>query len=307
MIALALLLATTATSAPAWLDQAFQGRPGSKWIGTVSVDRPGPGSAHDTGKACRDGTSERLDFGSHSHYMTGDSMVFLDNNTKSAWIAPRRRFPPPPNGGFSIVRSDKLLGRTVTVVELQGPRGRGRRLWVDTTIPLVLRGEHLNPEPDGPERQFLSIQVGASCPPGSFQIPAGWTVKQGPPPPPKGPDGRPDAKHRRHSVSSLKELVDSVGFTPPSPPWLPAGFSARNWAWVETREGKAAQILYEDGAKSVSIFFRPGTEHAPICSPDGCKDRDGRAVYFGRVGSFGLAVTGDLAPEQMEKVAGNKK
>jgi len=307
MIAASLLLAASVSAAPAWLDQAFQGRPGSKWSGTVSVDRPGPGNAHDTGKACRDGTSERLDFRTHSHFMAGDTMVFLDNATKSAWVGHRRRFPPPPDGGFSIVRSEKFLGRTVSVVELQGPRGRGRRLWVDTLLPLVLKGEHLTPEPGGPERQFLSLQAGAPCGAGSFQIPSGWSRKRGQPPPPPGPDGRPDAQHRRHSVSSAKELVEAVGFAPPSPPWLPTGFAARSWAWVETREGKAAQILYDNGAKSVSIFFRPGTERPPICPPDGCKDREGRAVYFGRVGDFGLAVTGDLPPDQMDKVAGNRK
>jgi hypothetical protein len=306
VIGLALLFASV-SSAPAWLDQAFQGRAGSRWSGTVSVDRPGPAATRDTGKVCREGTSERLDFVSHSHFMAGDTMVFLDNASRSAWTGPRRRFPSPPDGGCSIVRTEKLLGRTVSVVELQDPRGRGRRLWVDTTIPLVLRSEHLAPAPGGPERQFLSIQVGGGCPPGSFQIPAGWAIKQGPPPAPRGPDGRVDAKHRRHPVSTLKELIDSVGFTPPPPPWLPPGFAARNWAWVETREGKAAQVLYDNGDKNLSIFYRPGTEHPPLCPPDGCKDREGRAVYFGRVGDFGLAVTGNLPPDQMGKVAGNRK
>jgi len=307
MIALALLLATTSASAPAWLDQAFQGRPGSKWTGTVSVDKPGPGNDHDTGKACRDGTSERLDFPTRSHFMAGDTMVHLDHAARTAWVGPRHRFPPPPDGGISIVRTEKFMGRTVAVVELQGPRGKGRRLWIDTTVPLVLRGERLSSDRGGPERQFLSLQVGVPCAANSFQIPAGWKVNHGAPPPPTGPDGRTNVKHRRHSVANAKELVDAVGFTPPSPPWLPAGLAARSWAWVETREAKAAQILYDDGTRSVSIFFRPGTEPPPICPADGCKDREGRAVYFGRVGEFGLAVTGNLPPEQMEKVAGKRK
>jgi len=308
MISVLLLLTTRiAGSAPAWLEQSFEGRPGSRWSATVAMDRPGMGTGVDTGKACREGTSERLDFEHGSHFLAGDSAVFLDAASKTAWVGPRRRFPNPPDAKIEILRTESLLGRQVQVVEIHGPMGHGRRIWVDTTLPLVLRSEPLQAEHRGPERQFLSLRPGIPCPAGSFRIPAGWAVKQGPPPPPKGSDGRPDPWHRRHEVGSSEELSKAVGFLPPPPPWLPEGFSARSWAWVETRQGKAAQILFGDGSRSVSIFYRQTEEPPPICPPQGCPDRHGRTVYFGRVGKFGLAATGDLPPDQLEKVVGVKK
>lgn len=304
----AILFASLVSAPTVWLDQAFEGRPGSKWTATIAMERPGRDAGTDTGKACREGTSERIDFRHGSHFLAGDSSVFLDAANRTAWVGPRRRFPSHPDAKFDIVRTETFLGRQVVVAEIRDPRGRGRRLWVDTTLPLVLRSEPLDRERRGPDRQFLDLRPGVPCPPGSFKIPVGWTSRQGPPPPPKGPDGRIAPEHRRHAVATPDELASVVGFTPPAPPWLPSGFVARNWAWVESRHGKTAQILYGDGGQSVSIFFRPGgDEPPPICPPQGCKDRKGRSVYFGKSGKFDLIVTGDLPPEQMEKIAGIRK
>lgn len=302
------LMASLWAAPPAWLDQAFEGRPGSKWTASIAMERPGREAGTDTGKACREGTSERIDFRHGSHFLAGDSAVFLDASSRTAWVGPRRRFPSRPDAEFAIVRTESFLGRQVVVAEIRDPRGRGRRLWVDTTLPLVLRSEPLGRERRGPDRQFLDLRPGVPCPAGSFKIPTGWTLRQGPPPPPKGPDGRIPPERRRHAVATPEELAAVVGFAPPAPPWLPSGFVARNWAWVESRHGKAAQILYGDGDRSVSIFYRPGTdEPPPICPSQGCKDRKGRSVYFGKNGKFDLIVTGDLPPEQMEKIAGIRK
>jgi len=310
---IALLLTSLATAAiPNWVEQAFMGRAGSKWTAVVAMDRPGPGDERDTGRACRDGTSERLDLHHGSHFMAGDSAVFLESVTHIAWVGPRRNFPAPPDSKFEIVRTEQYLGRTVVVAEIQGHHGRGRRLWIDTTLPLVLKAEPLQKDPEGgsepPERQFLSLQVGVPCPASDFQIPQGWTINHGHPPRPPHLDGRPDRRERRHEVESSQALAAAVGFEPPSPPWLPAGFTARSWAWIETRHGKAAQILFGDGAGAVSVFFRPaGDEPPPYCPSSGCKDREGRAVYFGKAGSYAIAATGELNSEQMERVVGNKK
>jgi hypothetical protein len=310
---IALLLASLAFAAiPNWVGQAFMGRPGSQWTAVVAMDRPGTGDERDTGRACRDGTSERLDFRHGSHFLAGDSAVFLETITHSAWIAPRRKFPMPPGSRFAIVRTEKLLGRNVVVAELQGPRGRGRRLWIDTTLPLVLRTEPLRKGQEGipppPEREFLSLQVGVPGPPSDFQIPQGWTVKRGHPPPPPRPDGRPPLGKRRHQVESPAALAAIVGFSPPPPPWLPEGFAPRSWAWVDTRQGKAAQILYANGTQKVSVFFRPSNgEPPPYCPSSGCTDRQGRSVYFGKTGAYSIAATGDLSQELMEKVVGKRK
>jgi hypothetical protein len=310
---IAILLASLAGAAiPNWVEQAFMGRPGSKWTAVVAMDRPGPGDERDTGRACRDGTSERLDLHHGSHFMAGDSTVFLESVTHIAWVAPRRHFPTPPDSKFDIVRTEQFLGRSVVVADIQGPHGHGRRLWIDTTLPLVMKSEPLQKDPEGRgeplERQFLSLQVGIPCPASDFQIPQGWTINHGHPPRPPHPEGRPDRTHRRHEVESPRALAAAVGFEPPAPPWLPAGFTARSWAWIETRQGKAAQILFGDGTGTVSVFFRPATdEPAPYCPASGCKDREGRAVYFGKSGAYAIAATGELSSEQMERVIGNKK
>jgi hypothetical protein len=311
MIAL-LLTSLAAAAIPNWVEQAFMGRAGSKWTAVVAMDRPGPGDERDTGRACRDGTSERLDLHHGSHFMAGDSAVFLESVTHIAWVGPRRGFPTPPGSRFEIVRTEKLLGRPVVVAEIQDPHGRGRRLWIDTTLPLVMKSEPMQKDPDGggepPERQFLSLQAGVPCPASDFQIPQGWAINHGRPPSPPRPDGKPDRKQRRHEVASPQALAAAVGFAPPSPPWLPPKFKARSWAWIETRQGKAAQILYGDGTQTVSVFFRPaGDEPPPYCPPSGCKDREGRAVYFGKSGVYAIAATGELSSDQMAKVVGNKR
>ncbi len=309
---IAVLLLSLAAAPPPWVEQAFMGRPGSRWTAQVVMDRPGPGEGTDTGRACRDGLSERLDFRYGSHFLAGDSAVFLDAVSHVAWVGPRRRFPTPPDARFEIVGSERLLGRDVLVAEIRGPHGGGRRLWIDTILPLVLRTEPLVRAANGrgapPERQFLSIQPGIPCPASDFRIPQGWGIRRGPPPRPPRADGRSNSAHRRHEAASAQALAQMIDFTPPPPRWLPAGFTAKSWAWIETRQGKAAQILYEDGSRKISVFFRPvGNEPPPFCPPSGCKDREGRAVYFGRSGNFSLVATGDLPAEQMERVVGNRK
>jgi hypothetical protein len=269
------------------------------------VERPGKGTT-DTAQACREGTSERLDFRDGALWMAGDNSVFLRNKDRVALVHPRHHMPPPPEeGGVKIVGQARVLGRSVLVIELTGPGGHERRVWVDTSHPAVLKGEPVGKgDHHGPERQFLSIRPGAGCAQNAFQIPAGWTVRQGDGPPEGG-----DERHRgrRHEAASLAEVVAQVGFEPPSPPWLPSGFQPRNWAWVETREGKAAQIFYSNGTSNISIFWRPVDGPPPYCPSEGCRDHKGEPVFFGQVGKLGLAVTGDLPPGDLERVAGIRK
>jgi len=300
---LALFAGGNATISSDLLDQAFRGRAGSEWSGTVLVERPGRTGA-DTAKACREGTSERLDFRDGSLLILDDSVVFLRPSDRSATVHPRRQRPPPvQNGELKVVGTTRYLGRPVLVVDIAGPLGHMRRVWVDTTLPVVLKGEPAGPERrHPPERQFLSIRPGVGCAPSSFAIPAGWTVRREPSP--AGPGGGRD---RRHESTSLAEVVAAVGFEPPPPPWLPAGFAPRNWAWIDTREGRAVQILYSDGARSISLFWRPADGPPPLCPSEGCRDHKGAPVFFGQVANLGLAVTGDLAPADLAHVAGARK
>lgn len=306
MILLFLATLASATAPSDWLDQAFQGRAGSRWSGTALVDRPG-GRGHDTARVCREGTTERLDFRDGSMWMAGDSSVFLKTHDRSASIHPRH-MPPPPSlvGHVNVKGQTRYLGRNVLLLEANDPFGRTHRFWVDTTLPAVLKGESVGDEgPHRPERQFLSIQAGTGCPPDAFRIPQGWTIRRGQPP---RSDGSPPRDgERRHESASLQELAKAVGFIPPSPPWLPSGFQVRSLAWVETRDGRAAQILYSDGHKNISVFWRMGGDPPPFCPEGGCKDRRGNLVTFGRAGKLSLAVTGDIAPSDLERVAGNKR
>jgi hypothetical protein len=237
--------------------------------------------------------------------MAGDSFVFLRTSERAAVVHPRHHPPPPRDGTVKIVGEAKVLGRQVVVMELTGPGGNERRVWVDTSLPAVLKGEPVGKgEPHGPERQFLSIRSGVGCPPNSFKIPSGWTVRQGG----GAPDGPEERSHgRRHEAATLADVVAAVGFEPPPPPWLPEGFKPRNWAWVDTREGKAAQILYSNGSRNISIFWRPVDGPPPYCPKEGCRDRKGQPVFFGQVGKLGMAVTGDLPPADLERVAGLRK
>jgi hypothetical protein len=308
MIFLFLAALSAATAPSDWLDQAFRGRAGSHWSGTVLVDRSG-GRGRDTARVCREGTSERLDFRDGSFWMAGDSSVFLRFQDRSAMVHPRR-FPPPPPGGHVKVRgAARYLGRQVLILEVSSPFGPARRFWVDTSLPAVLKGEPIGDEGPSPhprpERQFLSIRAGSGCSPDAFRIPQGWTRRQGRPPFEEG-DRHPQGG-RRHESSSLQELAKAVGFEPPSPPWLPAGFQLRSLAWVETRDGRAAQLLYSDGRRNVSVFWRSGGDPPPFCPEGGCKDRTGNLVFFGHVGKLSLAVTGDIASADLERVAGLRK
>jgi len=302
ILPLLLGLSGSAATTPADLvDQAFRGRAGSRWSATVLVERPRRGVL-DTAKACREGTSERLDFKDGSLWMAGDSVVFLRNSERTANV--HHRGPPPGDWNAKLVGREKYLGRPVLVFDATGPFGRGHRVWVDTSLPAVLKDEPTGPSgPPIPERQFLSIRSGTGCAPDAFRIPEGWVVRESDGPPEGGGRGH----GRRHEAASLAELVAAVGFQPPPPPWLPEGFQPRSWAWVETREGKAAQIFYANGARSVSVFWRASDGPPPFCPATGCRDRKGAPVFFGQVGNLGLAVTGNLSPADLEHVAGVRK
>lgn len=311
MISLLLTLLASSATPNELLDQAFRGRPGSRWSGTAIVERPGDRGS-DTATICHEGTSERLDFGEFAVWMAGDSLVMLRPRERSGFVHPQR--PLPPGMDARITGTDRYLGRSVLVMEIKGPMGHGRRLWVDTSLPAILKGEPLGKEGRrGPERQFLSIRPGVGCAPGSFQLPSGWTLRKGPPPPPPdgpggpGGDGDQHRRHPRHEVANLAQLAAAVGFDPPPPPWLPAGFAPRSYGWVDTREGPAAQILYSNGKQNLSVFWRPAGGPPPFCPAGGCKDREGRPVVFGQSGKLGMAVTGDLPAADLEKVAGTRK
>lgn len=294
-----------------WLNDAFHGKTGSAWSAVATLERS-PGVV-DTARVCREGTSERLDFAHRSVLLAGDSSVRLDHERKTARITPRRLPPPPPPGGPKLVGRAQLLGREVLVMEIIPPHGGGQRFWVDTTLPAVLKSVSFGEPPPGPpagpppppHRQFLSIAAKTGCPAGAFSIPDGYARERGTPSR-RGDSARREGP-RRHEVGSQAELAQAVGFAIPAAPWMPEGFAPRDWAWVEIREGKAAQVFYSNGKQRVSLFWKRSDDPPPYCPGGGCKDFKGRVVVFQKVGPLGLAVTGDLPPEDLEKIAGLRK
>lgn len=321
MILLAALTVLVSRGPEEWLRESFHGRPGSSWSAVATLERH-QGDL-DTVRVCREGTSERLDFARRSILMAGDSTIQLDHQRKTARFTPRHLPPPPPPDGPKLVGRAKLLERDVLILELTGPHGGTLRFWVDTTLPAVLKSAsqgappYLPPPatpgkpgrkgPPGPppQRHFLSIQPGVGCPAGSFAIPSDYAQERG------GPGRRGDSGRRegprRHEVGSEAELAKAVGFAIPRPVWMPEGFSTRDWAWVEIRGGKAAQVFYSNGKQRVSLFWKRTNEPPQYCPSGGCKDFKGRVVVFHKVGAFVLAVTGDLPPEDLEKIAGLRK
>ncbi|MBK9578173.1 MAG: hypothetical protein IPK50_09825 [Fibrobacterota bacterium] len=321
MILAALLTILVSKDPGEWLRESFHGRPGSSWSAVATLERLR--GELDTVRVCREGTSERLDFAHRSILMAGDSTIHLDHQRKTARFSPRHLPPPGPPDGPRLVGQAKILGRDVLVLELTPPFGGTLRFWVDTTLPAVLKSTSQGglpaPPPPGPPgraggkgppgppplRQFLSVQPGAGCPAGSFATPADYVHERG------GPGKRGDSTRRdgprRHEVGSEAALAQAVGFPIPRPVWMPEGFFPRDWAWVEIRGGKAAQVFYSNGKQRVSLFWKRTNEPPQYCPSGGCKDFKGRVVVFHKVGAFVLAVTGDLPPKDLEKIAGLRK
>ncbi|MBK8801246.1 MAG: hypothetical protein IPN71_04170 [Fibrobacteres bacterium] len=309
MILAAMLTILVSRGPDDWLREAFHGRPGSSWSAVATLEhRKGD---LDTVRVCREGTSERLDFRRRSLFLAADSSIWLEHERKTARFSPRHLPPPPPPNGPKVVGRAQLLGREVLILEMAPPRGGTLRFWVDTSLPAVLKSVSVAAPPEDslpgppPQRQFLSIQPGVGCPAGSFSIPAGYTRQRG------GPGRRDDSTRRegprRHEVASQEELSKVVGFPIPAPPWMPQGYAPLDFAWVDVRGSKAAQVYYSNGKKRVSVFWKQSNEPPPYCPAGGCKDGRGRVVVFHKVGRLGLAVTGDLPPEDLEKIAGLRK
>lgn len=314
MIAGAILALVFSRGPDDWLREAFHGRQGSSWSAVATVERPGAGT--DTARVCREGTSERLDFAKRSILIAGDSTIFLDHERKTFRFSPRHRPPPPPPDGPRMVGRAQVLGRETLILELVAPFGGTHRFWVDTSLPAVVKSAFQGQPrefppgapgapPPPPMRNFLSIQAGSGCPPGSFATPPGYQKER------SGPGRRGDSTRRegprRHEVGTEAELARIVGFAIPSPAWMPEGFLARDWAWVEVRGTKAAQVYYSNGRQKVSLFWKRSSEPPQYCPPGGCKDYKGRTVVFQKTGPYVLAVTGDLPGDTLERIAGLRK
>lgn len=272
---------------PGWLDSALTGRTRKPWSGIVELELPG--GRTDTASVCGGPDGFRLDFGDgRAHWVHADSFVFLNGRTKSARLSTHERWSHPsfPGSPPLVIGVDSLLGRRTLVLAQRGPRGGARRLWVDTTLPLLLRGE--GPGPGA--RRVLSLDLARGCSPGAFTIPAGWTVDTREPKPP-------------NEETSVAVLSQRVGFRIPMPAWLPAGFEPAGQSWMEGRRKRIAHVRWSDGARLVSLFATGGSKGFRNCDDDGpCQEDGPDPAMVRRFDDVSVLVTAPLSPDEIRRI-----
>ncbi|MCB9497202.1 MAG: hypothetical protein H6686_10005 [Fibrobacteria bacterium] len=275
--------------APSWLDSAQSGITREPWSGIVELQLPM--GRLDTAKVCGGPLGFRIEFGNgRILWETLDSSVHLDPKSRTARTGPRRPPPGPhtPMARPALLAHDTLLGRPVSVFTLRGPRGGSQRLWIDTTLPLLLRGEGPGPL----ARRMLSFDPRGGCPEDAFQVPEGYTTRR-------------DFRHPppSHEVPSLDSLRTAVGFPLPTPGWLPPGFEPAGQGWIEGRRGRIAHLRWSDGARLVSLFVHSGSRGFRPCEENGRCPLGGEdpALVLRRDGRSFL-VTGPLPEEQLRRI-----
>lgn len=276
-------------SKPSWMDSAISGRSRLPWTGRVELDRPD--GRKDTADACGGPSGSRIDFrDGRAMWDAGDSMVLLDPSARTWKSRPRPGHGGPHPGmprpvAFGL---DTLLGRSVVVYAVRGPRGGAMRLWVDTALPLLLRGE--GPGPGA--RNMLLLRPGRGCPESSFSVPNGWTRRQRPP----GPPPRDEA--------TVQAVEMAVGFALPKPTWLPPGFEPAGQGWMEGRHRRLAHLRWSDGSRLVSVFASRGKRAFRDCEGEGpCRLGGPDPAVARRMGDLSLLVTGPLPPQDLDRIA----
>jgi len=275
---------------PTWLDSAIMGRSRTAWSGRVELDRPD--GRRDTADACGGPAGSRIDFrDGRAMWEAGDSMVLLDPATRTWRSRTRHGHGGPPPGMPAPVAfgRDTLLGRTVMVYSLRGPRGGAQRMWIDTSLPLLLRGE--GPGPGA--RRMLQLEPGRTCPTTAFAIPSGWK--------------RNDPPHRpppRQEAPDLASLQNAMGFRPPQPSWLPKGFEAAGQGWMEGRHHRMAHLRWSDGSRLISVFATRGRRAFDECDGEGpCRLGGPDPVVVRHLADLSVLVTGPLPPEDLRRIA----
>lgn len=275
-----------------WFDSALTGRSRHVWAGVVELELPA--GRRDTAKVCGGPGGFRIDFANgKSLWEAGNLQTFLDPANRTARQSRRghKGFRGPPPGMPAPVRlgTDTVAGRAAVVYAVRGPRGGAHRMWLDTTLPLLLRGE--GPGPGA--RRILSLDLSRGCPQDAFQVPRGWTVEKGPPPPP------PPVP-----VASFEELEQAVGFPVPRPGWLPAGFEPAGLGWIGGERHRAAHLRWSDGSRLVSIFVHPRKRAFRECEDDRpCPPGGPDPAVVRRLDGRSILVTGPLDPSDLKRIA----
>lgn len=272
---------------PDWLDSAVSGRTRRPWSGLVELELPE--GRRDTARVCGGPDGFRLDFrNGRSHWVHGDTMAFLDANDRRARKSVRP--PPPPSMPAAVspilLGSDTCMGRRTLVYAQRGPRGGARRLWVDTTLPLLLRGE--GPGPGA--RRVLTLDLAHGCPADAFTVPPGWKIAVHEPRMP-------------HEEASVGTLATKVGFRIPQPAWLPPGFEPAGQSWIDGRKRRVAHVRWSDGARMISLFATGSPKGFKDCDEEGPCQQDGPdQAMVRRFDDVSVLVTAPLPPEEIARI-----
>ena len=276
---------------PTWFDSAMTGLARKPWSGVVELELPE--GRRDTAKVCGGPTGFRIDFSNgRSLWESGDSSVFLDSTERSARHAGRRfgHHGPPPGIALPVCYgSDTYLGRKAMVYSMRGPRGGAHRMWIDTTIPLLLRGE--GPGPGA--RRILKLDLSHGCPADAFTVPSGWAHEKGGPLPP--------TPHEETDISAVEK---ALGFRIPRPTWLPAGFEPAGQSWMEGHHHRISHLRWSDGSRLVSLFAHEGDHGFQDCEQDRpCRLAGPDPVVVRHFNDVSVLVTGPLSPADLKHIA----
>lgn len=206
------------------------------------------------------------------------------------------------NYTITLAGEDRVAGRDAVVIAVR-PRAGARPalvLWLDRDTGLVLRSERRHA--DGSLAQvaaFTSIEY--RDPPAdrfAFAPPRGITVRA-------LPSGEP---------LRVADVAPRMGFQPIAPAALPGGFvldrvlasgsSATGVAVMQYTDGLAALSLFEHRAiEGARRILRPASP-APVADRRVAARQIGdMAVIHWQVRGVDMTLTGDLAPEHLERIA----
>lgn len=271
---------------PGLLDSALSGQSRKPWSAVVELELPD--GRRDTARACGGPNGFRLDFrDGRSHWVHGDTAAFLNAASRTARVDSRRgRMPPRMPPPFLIGR-DTCLGREALVLAQRGPRGGAHRMWVDTTLPLLLRGE--GPGPGA--RRILSLDVSRGCAPDVFAVPQGWKVEH------------PPAPRTAREEASAVALAQAVGFRIPQATWLPEGFEPAGQGWIPGRGRRVAHVRWSDGARIVSMFVSKGSRGFADCEEGRpCLSDGPDPALVRRFDDVSVLVVAPLPPEELQRI-----
>ena len=273
-----------------WLDSAASGRTRQPWSALVELEVPG--GRRDTARACGGPDGFRLDFrDGRAHWVHGDTAVFLHAASRTAKLNTPPRGIPPRAPKFLrdakpvAMGTDTCLGRQVVVYLQQGPRGGARRLWIDTTLPLLLRGEGPGPA----ARRLLSLDLSRGCAADAFTIPPGWDIKVHEP-------------KRPHEEPDIPSLERSIGFRIPVPTWIPGGFEPAGQSWMDGRKRRVAHVRWSDGVRHVSLFATKSSRGFRDCKDGPCQGGGPDPAMVKRIGDVSVLIAAPLSEEDLRRM-----